>query len=262
MSTLRAIIVASLLIVLVAVLLPIQAVAVWCGFALQRRLPHLFHRLACRLIGLRIRIAGTPPRGATTLIVANHSSWIDIPAIAATLPVVFIAKREVSSWPLFGLLARLQRAIFVDRQRRSATGRTNDEIARRLIAGDHVVLFAEGTSSDGNRVLPFKSALIGAAGDALARDGGRPHIVVQPLSLAYTHLDGMPLSRHDRCHVAWYGAMPLLPHLARVLRKGAIDLTLTFGEPVLYRPDSDRKAVTRALETTVRDITTATLRAA
>lgn len=258
MSGLRALSVAGLLAVAVAALLPLQLLALWFGWPLRRSLPRLFHRMACGLIGLRITVIGTPPRGAPTLIVANHCSWIDILAISATLPVVFIAKREVSSWPVLGWFARLQRAVFVDRGRRSATGEVNAQIGRRLADGDHVVLFAEGTSSDGTRVLPFKSALVGAAGHA----HGRSPVAVQPLAIAYTRRHGIRIGRHERHAVAWYGAMRLWPHLVRVLGRGAIDLTLTWGPPILYRPGSDRKAVTREIEATVRTLTAAALAAA
>jgi 1-acyl-sn-glycerol-3-phosphate acyltransferase len=261
MPALRTVFIASALITTVLLLLPLQILALLFRWPLQRQVPLLFHRVACMLIGIRIKVIGTPPCETKTLIVSNHSSWIDIPAISATIPVVFIAKHEISRWPVFGLLARLQRAVFVDRQKRHATGRVNDQVARRLIDGDHVVLFAEGTSSDGTRVLPFKSALIGAAGHALVHDNGRSHVRVQPLSIAYVSRHGIQLGRHDRPHIAWYGNMPLLPHLMRVLGKGNIDLTLTWGEPIHYGSDSDRKVVARELERAVRNLTSMTLRA-
>src|SRR6202011_3813730 len=116
-------------------------------------------------------------------------------------PVVFVAKREVAGWPLFGLLARLQRSVFVDRKRRHKTGEVNAQIAQRLAEGDPVVLFGEGTSSDGNRVLPFRSALIGAARDALVEAEHSGRVLIQPLSVAYTRLHGLPIGRLHR-HIA------------------------------------------------------------
>jgi 1-acyl-sn-glycerol-3-phosphate acyltransferase len=262
MSTLRVLFISALLTIIAASLLPLQLLALSFRWPLRDFLPQLFHRIACGLIGIRIKVIGRPTNDSARLIVSNHASWIDILAISATTTAVFIAKHEVSSWPIIGLLARLQRTVFVDRQRRSATGEVNGQIARRLADGDHVVLFAEGTSSDGSGVLPFKSALIGAAGHAIARDGGRSHIVVQPLSIAYTGFGGVRLSQQDRCRIAWYGDMPFLPHIVGVLRTGAIDLTLTWGKPVLYKAGSDRKAIARELETTVRTLTVTALSAA
>jgi 1-acyl-sn-glycerol-3-phosphate acyltransferase len=166
----------------------------------------------------------------------------------------------VASWPVFGLLARLQRSIFVDRERRQKTQGVNSEIARRLAGGDAVVLFAEGTSSDGNRVLTFRTALIGAARDAIAQAGHVGRVWIQPLSVAYTAVRGVPLGRPNRSTVAWYGSTSLLPHLRQLVARGAIDVTVTWGHPVAYDQSSNRKIVARRLEECVRAMTVAALR--
>lgn len=237
------------------VLLPFQWVAVKHALPLRQKIPTVFHRIVCALVGVRVHEVGRPAADRPLLIVANHVSWIDIAAVTSRLPVVFVAKSEVATWPLFGLFAKLQRSVFVDRARRSKTREVNAEIAQRLAEGDPVVLFGEGTSSDGNRVLPFRSALIGAAGDALAEaEAGRP-VHVQPLSIAYTRYQGVPMGRQFRPLAAWYGSIDLVPHLARIGSVGAVDMVLTWGEPVAYDAASDRKAVTRLLEERVRTMT-------
>ncbi|TMJ51033.1 MAG: 1-acyl-sn-glycerol-3-phosphate acyltransferase [Alphaproteobacteria bacterium] len=228
-------------------LIPVQWISVALKLRSRRSIPVLYHRMLCALIGIRIREVGERVREHPLLVVANHCSWLDVPVITAAAPVVFVAKREVAGWPVFGLLARLQRSVFVDRERRHKTGEVNAQIAQRLAEGDPVVLFGEGTSSDGNRVLPFRSALIGAARDALAE-------------AAYTRLHGLPIGRLHRPLVAWYGGMDLMPHLIRVLGQGAFDVVLTWGEPVAYEAQTDRKAVAKSLECTVRRLTTAALR--
>jgi 1-acyl-sn-glycerol-3-phosphate acyltransferase len=167
-------------------LLPFQWLAVRLNLPARRRIPVLYHRMVCAILGLRIHVNGRPVERRPLLIVANHASWLDVSVITALVPVVFVAKREIASWPLFGLLARLQRSVFVDRARRHQTREVNGEIAQRLAEGDPVVLFGEGTASDGNRVLPFRTALIGAAGAALAQAGEAERVWIQPLSLAYT----------------------------------------------------------------------------
>ena len=113
-----------------------------------------------------MRVVGEPVRGRAVLFVSNHVSWADIVVIGSIAPVAFVAKREVADWPLVGITARMQRTVFVDRARRHQTGDAIGEIVERLAAGTSVVLFAEGTSSDGNRVLPFRSALVGAVKEA------------------------------------------------------------------------------------------------
>ncbi len=233
-------------------LLPFQAVAVAFELPLRRRIPSFYHRMVCAILGVRIRVRGQRMHEHPLLIVANHSSWLDIPVITAVAPVVFVAKQEIASWPLFGTLAKLQRSVFVDRKRRQKTGDVNAEIARRLAEGDPVLLFGEGSASDGNRVLPFRSALIGAARDALAEAEHTGRVWIQPLSVAYTAVWGLPIDRRDRPRVSWYGRRPLPPHLMGIARSGAVDVTVTWGEPVAFDEQSDRKEVARALEAQVR----------
>ncbi|MBX6424403.1 MAG: 1-acyl-sn-glycerol-3-phosphate acyltransferase [Variibacter sp.] len=256
---LRLVIVGAAIAGITATLIPLQWLSLKLGLPTQRTIPVAYHRMLCRLMGVRVRAVGAPARAARLLIVANHVSWLDISVLISLAPVVFVAKQEVARWPLFGLLARLNRSVFVDRNRRHKTAAVNREIAARMAAGDPVVLFAEGTSGDGNRVLPFRSSLIGAVEAALEQDRDG-ELCVQPLSIAYTGLDGLPLGRQHRPHVAWYGAMDLLPHLANILRRGAVDVVVSWGEPTRIAPGTDRKALTRALETEVRRLTAHQLR--
>jgi 1-acyl-sn-glycerol-3-phosphate acyltransferase len=256
----RALLILAAAALITLVLIPVQWIAVTLRLPMRRSIPVMYHRMLCGLIGVRIREVGERVRGHPLLVVANHCSWLDVPVITAAAPVVFVAKREVASWPLFGLLARLQRSVFVDRQRPHKTAEVNAAIAQRLAEGDPVLLFGEGTSSDGNRVLPFRSALIGAARDALAEAEHSGRVLIQPLSVAYTRLNGLPIGRLHRPAVAWYGGMELMPHLLRVLGQGALDVVLTWGEPVAYEAHTDRKAVTKTLELMVRRLTLASVR--
>jgi 1-acyl-sn-glycerol-3-phosphate acyltransferase len=154
----------------------------------------------------------------------------------------------------------LQRSVFVDRSRRHSTAAVNAQIAQRLSGGDPVVLFGEGTSSDGNRVLPFRTALIGAARDAMAEAGHVKRVWLQPMSIAYNALLGVPLGRQHRPRVAWYGDFVIVPHLLAILRYGGIDATITWGAPIPFDETSDRKAVARDLERRARRMTAQALR--
>jgi 1-acyl-sn-glycerol-3-phosphate acyltransferase len=245
---------------LTVALLPLQWLSVRMGWPLRRRIPTFYHGLVCRIVGVRITSMGRPIEEKPLLIVANHTSWLDISVITAVAPVVFVAKREVGGWPIFGLLARLQRSVFVDRTRRYKTQDVNSQIAHRLADGDPVVLFGEGTSSDGNRVLAFRTALIESARDAIAEAGQINRVWIQPLSVAYTGLLGLPLDRKSRCGVAWYGRAPLLPHLRQLVARGAIDVTVSWGDPIGFDEFSDRKTVAAQLERNVRAMTIAALR--
>ena len=227
--------------------IPFQWLSVRLGLSTRRSIPVLYHRIVLALIGVRVRMVGTPAATRPLLIVANHVSWLDICVLGAQLPLCFVAKAEVAGWPGVGLLAKLQRSIFVDRSSRSAAGKVAQEMAARMSDGDPVVLFAEGTSSDGNRVLPFRSALIGAARQAMGDEGAGA--VIQPLAIAYVGQNGVPLGRAGRPRLAWYGDMDLAPHLMEVLRRGAVDVELRFGAPL---DGTNRKAATLMAEKAAR----------
>lgn len=236
--------------------IPAQWIALKLKLRLRRLIPMYYHKLCLKLIGVHVVVRGTPSHQRPVLYVANHCSWIDIPVLSSITPLVFTAKSEIGRWPVVGLLARLQRTVFIDRTRRHATGDVNKEIASRMTDGDPVVLFGEGMAGDGNTVLPFRTALFGAVRDALG-DGGR--VYVQPVSVAYTRLHGLPMGRQFRPVVAWYGDIGLTKHFFRVLREGAVDVIVTFGSIISVDADADRKSLARASEAAVRRMTVAAL---
>jgi len=217
-----------------------------------------YYRVLCRLLRIRVRVIGDRVHDRPALFISNHVSWADILVIGSIVPVAFVSKSEVADWPLVGTTARLQRTVFVDRSRRHQTGDAIAEIVQRLATGTSVVLFAEGTSSDGNRVLPFRSALIGAVKEAGSRS--EQGILIQPMSICYTALHGIPMGRQHRPLVAWYGDLDFLPHIKALIARGAIDAVVSYGDPIAADGTSDRKAMTKSLEGAVRAITTATLR--
>lgn len=213
-----------------------------------------YYKALCAFLRVHIRVVGVPSRDTPTLILANHVSWLDIPVISAVTPVAFVAKSEIANWPVVGVAAKLLGTIFVDRTRRSQTNEAASEIAQRLTEGDPVVLFAEGTSSDGNRVLEFRTALVGAVTELK----GKYDVMLQPLSIAYTRTQGIPLGRQHRPLVAWYGDIDFVPHFKEFLRRGAVDVVVHFGEAVPF--GNDRKLAARSMEATVRRLTAANLR--
>jgi 1-acyl-sn-glycerol-3-phosphate acyltransferase len=240
-------------------LMPVQAVLLRASTNAARRFPHWYHRRVCRLLGVRLQIEGAVASGTPTLLVSNHTSWLDIPVLSAVAPVSFVAKKEVGSWPFVSALARLQRTVFVDRTRRTAVGETRDEMARRLAEGDALVLFAEGTSTDGNRVLPFRSSLFAAANPGRAA-GDRP-IVVQTVSIVYQRLHGVPLGRADRPLVGWFGDMDMQSHAWELLQAGPLDVVVRIGPPVPLHDFRDRKELAERTEAAVREGVVRTLRA-
>lgn len=219
-------------------LLPVQTVAVVFGLRLAARLPRFYHRLCVRLLGFRVAVRGRRLDRPPVLYVCNHVSYLDIMILGSLIEGSFIAKSEVASWPGFGMLAKLQRSVFVER-RRSAVARHGDAIADRLREGDNLILFAEGTSTDGTRVLAFKSGLLMAAESEV---DGRP-IPVQPVSISYTRLNGVPLGRGLRPFLAWYGDMELAPHLWNVVALGWVTVEVEFLEPTSLTEAGSRKAL-------------------
>lgn len=233
------------------VLLPLQWLVVRTLPGRAGILPRAFHRLACLCLGVRSRVRGTPPPpGAGALIVANHVSWLDICVLGAERQLAFVAKSEVAGWPLIGHLARLQHTVFIDRQRRSATAGVAAAMGARIAKGEDIVLFAEGTTGDGTRILPFRSSLLGAAHQAMG-DGGTD-VTVYPLTITYTGSYGLPGGRIERNALAWYGDTELAPHLKYVLGCGKVDVELVWGAPIAMGRATSRKEATRLAEATVR----------
>ena len=258
LSALRPVFALAPVLVFAAVMIPVQGLAIRWGLRIAHRLPMRFHRRALRALGVRVTVTGKPAADRPLLLTANHASWLDILVLGSLMPMSFIAKSEVAGWPVFGTLARLQRTVFVERERRARTGDQTREIAERLGAGDAMVLFPEGTTGDGNTVLPFRSALLGAARAAM-ENGNHAHVLVQPVAIAYTRLHGLPIGRQWRPLVAWIGDEDLMPHLLGIARDGAVDVTVAFGEPIAFDRDGDRKRVTIAAETAVRRMLSAAL---
>jgi 1-acyl-sn-glycerol-3-phosphate acyltransferase len=221
-------------------LLPLQMIVVHCGGRAAQHIPMLYHRGCCRIIGFRIERHGMPVRSTPVLFVCNHSSYLDISVLGSLIQGSFVAKTEVASWPLFGLCAKLQRSVFVDRRRGTADSQ-RDEITRRLECGDNLILFPEGTSNDGNRVLPFRSALLAVAEKPI---GDRP-LTVQPISIAYARHSNLPMGRYLRPCYAWYGETGLMGHLWRVLSLGPATVVVRYHAPVTITEHADRKALTR-----------------
>jgi 1-acyl-sn-glycerol-3-phosphate acyltransferase len=217
-------------------LMPVQAMGLLLRCGWVARFPCFYHRHCCRILGLKVRRLGHPASARPVLYVANHVSYIDIAVLGSLIPGSFIAKSEIAGWPFFGWLAKLQRSVFVDRQVRS-TARQRDAIAERLAAKDALILFPEGTSGDGTFVLPFKSALFSVV---INRHSDQP-VAVQPVSIAYTKLDGMPIGRGLRPFFAWYGDMTLPPHMWNFLGLGSIEVVVEFHPPTAVSEWSSRK---------------------
>ncbi len=202
-----------------------------------------------RMLGLHVRVVGAPaqhgPGQRPVIYVCNHSSWLDIPALGGLLRACFVSKDDVAAWPIVGTIARLGRTVFVSRSRRGF-GRERDQMQERLRAGDGLILFPEGTSSDGARVLPFHSSFFAAA-------YGEVSPLIQPVSIVYDRLAGLPVGHSSRAVFAWYGDMELAPHVWRLAQWRGKRVTLLFHVPLDPAAYPSRKALSQAAWQIVAD---------
>lgn len=222
----------------ILIMIPVQAIALLLSTRMAERVPLLVHKVVMWLVDVKVVVKGEQCKQGAVLFASNHASYADISIIGAHIRGCFVAKAEVAKWPLFGICAKLSRTVFVDRRARFARQQA-EEMKRRFQKGDRLILFAEGTSSDGNRVLPFRSSLFATAEIEI---DGKP-VTVQPISIAYTRLDGIPMGRHFRPFFAWYGDMDMFSHLWGIVGVGRSTVVLEFHKPVTIRDFPDRKAL-------------------
>jgi 1-acyl-sn-glycerol-3-phosphate acyltransferase len=202
------------------------------------RIPQLFHGLVLRLLGIRVRVLGTPSTASPVLFAANHASYLDIIVLGATLPAAFVAKSEVAGWPLFGYMAKLQNTIFIERRSTKAVDQRT-QLQEHFVKRQNLILFPEGTSSDGMRALHFKSSLFSIVEDSTSD----APITVQPVSVTCTELDGYPMLREERPLYAWYGDMTLPPHLWNVFKRGHFTVDIIFHPPLTPIECANRKVL-------------------
>ena len=205
----------------------------------KEKVPYWFFKVSCLIMGIRVEIYGARSADRPVLYVANHISWLDIFTLGGVMTPSFVARADLEGWTLFGWLSTLRRTIFIDRENRARSGAHLEKMIERLEAGDSLILFPEGTSSDGSRVLPFKSSLFAVA----ERWQGAKPLTVQPVTVAYTRINSMPLGRHYRPYVGWYGDMELGPHLWELLTIGRVGAVITFHDPVTLETAGGRKAM-------------------
>jgi 1-acyl-sn-glycerol-3-phosphate acyltransferase len=207
-----------------------------------------------RIIGIKVRIIGVPVQreaGRPVVYVSNHSSWVDVPVIGGVLDGCFVAKGEVATWPVIRTIARLGRTVFVTRSRAS-TGKERDAMRAMLKAGDNLILFPEGTSSDGSRVLPFRTSFFALAEVGDAKDHSELPLI-QPISVVYDRLGGLPAGRASRPTFAWYGDMDIASHFWRLGQHIGLRVTVLLHVPLDPARFADRKELSQAVWQIIAD---------
>ncbi len=235
-------------VVVTLLLLPFFFVARALGRKWDRAVAALWCRCGLWLAGVKLKKIGEPIRNGGA-VMANHASWLDIMAIGATAPVHFVAKSEIEGWPIFGWMGKISNTVFIARRRIEAKAQER-KLSARARGGDLLCIFPEGTSSDGLRILKFKSALFSIFVPSLT-DGGEevPGIPAQPVALVYHAPPGMPESFHG-----WWGSMSLVDHVRSVvcLGKGGA-VSVVYMHPLEPEGGADRKALAAATEHAVRE---------
>jgi 1-acyl-sn-glycerol-3-phosphate acyltransferase len=231
---------------------PLQYLARRRGWPICREIPPFFSRTICGLLGLRVRFEGESLGSKPRMIVVNHVSWSDILILASRETPCFVAKNEVANWPLLGAFARVQDTIFVRRDSRADIPRVNAAMATKMVAGEDILLFGEGTSSDGAGVLSFRPSHFAAARDIHRLFPEIAIVTVQPAAITYTHARGKPLDAQGRRALAWFGDADLAPHIWLLLKCAPVDCVVKFGAPLAFKADSDRKAIAFETERRVR----------
>ena len=223
-----------LIILIILLLIPIQYVFV--QFKLKNRIyiPIFFHRILLKILGIKVKLIGQNTSARPLILAGNHTSYLDIIILGSIMPICFIAKEDIKHWFLFGFLAKMQNTIFIKRKNYKTLESLNS-INKELANNSAVVLFPEGTTNTGKKVLNFKSSLFN-----LFENNNT--LRLQNFSLCYTHVNDMPIDNRTRPQISWYGDMNILSHLLNFLKISCVDATVVF-HPILPLRGLDRKSI-------------------
>ena len=209
----------------------------------SKRFFFIFYRLlfmgAIKIFGIKVNIFGKATK-KNVLFISNHISYLDIFVLGSSINAIFIAKSEIRDWPLINNLAAIGKTIFVERTNKNTVLSQMKIIEENMIDGFNVILFPEGTSSDGSKVLDFKSSLF-----EIVNAKGLANYHVQPISISYSKLDGLPLDKIFRPFLAWFGGMDLISHAWKFLGLGLSEVNLHFHDSKKFSSFLDRKHACR-----------------
>lgn len=212
--------------------------------SIRNKLPIFFHKFLLWTLSIKVEIEGQIETAKNcNLFVSNHISYLDIPILGSNFPLRFIAKSEVASWGFFGFLAKLAQTIFIKRNKND-TFNQKHKLKKLLSLNEKILIFPEGTTSDGNRVLDFKSSSFSAV--------EKENFLIQPITLVYSEFNGIPINRWLRPIIAWYGDMDLRPHLSFLVKLRPIRVKLIFSDPVKSEIFSNRKDLNNYLHEIIK----------
>ncbi len=204
-------------------LLPVALVSLLPG-TYGHRIYRWFYRILSLIFRIRITTKGKVTKKEPVVFVSNHMSYLDIMVLGAVLPGSFVSKADVRKWPIIGWIATLTGTVYVNRKK-SEAGNHMQSLEEAIDSGKNLILFPEGTTSEGKTVMPFKSSLFKIA--------ELKSLTVQPVTLNYTHINGLPIQANERLKIAWIGDMELTPHMKELFNLGIIRAEVKIHDPIV-----------------------------
>ena len=237
MSFLRVILILIFLLLIIAISIPTQILCNIVGFRFKKIYPLYFYQMVKIVLGININFdkAKINSRNKGVLYIANHVSWFDIICLGTLLNARFIAKKEVAKMGIFGFLASLSNTFFIDNENKNKIIEYNHLIRNKLKGGENFIIFPEGTTSDGNGILNFKSSMLECAFD------DSKQINIQPISICYSKLNNIPMGIYLRRNIAWVGDTSMVAAMANFLRSGRITVDVIFHELMSINNFKNRK---------------------
>ncbi|MDH5721882.1 MAG: 1-acyl-sn-glycerol-3-phosphate acyltransferase [Alphaproteobacteria bacterium] len=233
----------------VAIVPPQSAILFFTKGKKSYALTYIWHRWVCKIFRIKINLSGSPDKSGQIIYIGNHISYLDIPVIASILQYAsFVAKEDVEDWPVFGFLSKLQQTAFISRSKENAA-KGKQALETMLDDGKSLIIFPEGTSTDGREVLPFKSSLF-----AIFFKDNLKDIKLQPFTLSMVSANGHEIrTQDDRDLYAWHLNMDtsLAKHLWDFAKSTGAEINLTFHPPLLASDFNDRKTLAKACHETV-----------
>ena len=223
-----------LILLIILVLGPTQYILVKTKLRQKVYIPIIFHKILLKILGIKVKLIGKKTTIRPLILAGNHTSYIDIIILGSIMPICFIAKQEIKSWFLFGFLAKMQNTIFIKRKNFKTLENIKD-INKYLDSNSAVVLFPEGTTNSGKKILKFKSSLFNLF-------ESNNTLRLQNFSLCYTHVNNMPIDNRTRPQVSWYGDMNIVSHLLNFLKLSSVNATIVL-HPVMQIEQQDRKTI-------------------
>ena len=235
--------IAIFLLLCLGIIIPQKLVMLFSKGRISHIIPELWHKTVCAIFRFKIEIQGTPNTASQTMFMSNHISYLDIPILGATVKhTSFLAKKEVQSWPGFGFLADLQRTAYIERKS-TAIKRESDKIKKRIDQNQNLILFPEGTSTDGIEVRDFKSSLF-----ALALSGRNPGLRIQPVTIALQTTNGKkPETIEDRRLYTWplEDDIEMPTHLWRFAKTKGACVRIIFHDTINPTDFENRKTLSK-----------------